>query len=110
VTGKLFDGVAPAFRADTSVSNVYSAFGNTWFSGDVDAFLPVGSVIGALFVTKNWTSIFFEDYNPENPAKIGGRQFVKAFETITIVPEPSTLLLLAGGLVGLLAYAWRKRK
>jgi hypothetical protein len=26
------------------------------------------------------------------------------------VPEPSTLVLLASGLVGLLAYAWRKRK
>ena len=26
------------------------------------------------------------------------------------VPEPSTLALLAGGLFGLLAYAWRKRK
>ena len=26
------------------------------------------------------------------------------------VPEPSTLLLAAAGLVGLLAYAWRKRK
>jgi hypothetical protein len=28
----------------------------------------------------------------------------------TIVPEPGTLALLAAGLVGLLAYAWRKRK
>jgi hypothetical protein len=27
-----------------------------------------------------------------------------------VVPEPSTLALLAGGLLGLLAYAWRKRK
>jgi hypothetical protein len=26
------------------------------------------------------------------------------------VPEPSTLVLLASGLIGLLAYAWRKRK
>jgi hypothetical protein len=27
-----------------------------------------------------------------------------------LVPEPSTLLLAASGLVGLLACAWRKRK
>jgi hypothetical protein len=26
------------------------------------------------------------------------------------IPEPGTLALLAGGLVGLIAYAWRKRK
>ena len=30
--------------------------------------------------------------------------------TPVVVPEPSTLLLSAMGLVGLLAYAWRKRK
>jgi probable HAF family extracellular repeat protein len=30
--------------------------------------------------------------------------------TAVATPEPSTLLLAAGGLVGLLAYAWRKRK
>ena len=29
---------------------------------------------------------------------------------LTPTPEPSTLLLTASGLVGLLAYAWRKRK
>ncbi len=27
-----------------------------------------------------------------------------------VIPEPSTLALLASGLIGLLAYAWRKRK
>ena len=27
-----------------------------------------------------------------------------------VIPEPGTLALLAAGLLGLLAYAWRKRK
>lgn len=30
--------------------------------------------------------------------------------TSTVIPEPTTLALLATGLIGLLAYAWRKRK
>jgi hypothetical protein len=30
--------------------------------------------------------------------------------SVTSVPEPSTLALLAAGLLGLLAYAWRKRR
>ncbi|MBU4273117.1 MAG: PEP-CTERM sorting domain-containing protein [Planctomycetes bacterium] len=29
---------------------------------------------------------------------------------LTVIPEPSTLALLATGLIGLLCYAWRKRK
>jgi T5SS/PEP-CTERM-associated repeat protein/autotransporter-associated beta strand protein len=111
-TGKLFDGVISAFRTTTSAPNVYSSFGNTWYSGDPQLYLPVNSEIGILFVTKNWTTITFEDFNPANPAKIGGMQFVKAFETLSIsnVPEPSSLALLAGGSLVLLAHARRKRK
>ena len=33
-----------------------------------------------------------------------------AFSDVTGVPEPGTLLLLATALVGLLAYAWRRRR
>ena len=31
-------------------------------------------------------------------------------EILTVIPEPGTLVLLAAGLIALLAYAWRKRK
>jgi hypothetical protein len=40
----------------------------------------------------------------------GGVEHVFALLNYGSVPEPSTLLLLATGLLGLLAYAWRKRK
>lgn len=33
-----------------------------------------------------------------------------AYGSVSVVPEPSTLLLLATGVFGLLAYAWRKQK
>ena len=33
-----------------------------------------------------------------------------AFSDVTGVPEPSTIVLLATGIVGLLAYAWRRRR
>jgi len=31
-----------------------------------------------------------------------------AGSNVTLIPEPSTLVLLAAGLLGLLAYAWRR--
>ena len=36
---------------------------------------------------------------------VGGTNYVQV-----VVPEPSTLALLVSGLIGLLCYAWRKRK
>jgi hypothetical protein len=39
----------------------------------------------------------------------GGSSLMESF-LLSPVPEPSTLLLLASGAIGLLAYAWRKRK
>jgi len=46
--------------------------------------------------------------------QVGGQyvQYIDNFRVVDLnaVPEPSTLALLAGGLIGRLAYAWRKRK
>jgi len=44
-------------------------------------------------------------------AKISADGMVRAVGSIAVpVPEPSSLLLLIGGLIGLAAYVWRKRK
>jgi hypothetical protein len=40
----------------------------------------------------------------------GGRSAAALQATITLAPEPGTLVLLAGALFGLIAYAWRKRR
>ena len=40
----------------------------------------------------------------------GSGHIIQAFVLVQPVPEPSAVLLAATGLVGLLAYAWRKRK
>ena len=51
------------------------------------------------------------NYNQSLPPGIGiTASGVQAIQTAAGVPEPSTLVLLAAGLAGLLCYAWRKRR
>ncbi len=45
-----------------------------------------------------------------NQGSTGSYYWVDDCELVGAVPEPSTLALLATGLIGLLCYAWRKRK
>jgi hypothetical protein len=41
---------------------------------------------------------------------VDGNKTTRVAATIDLVPEPSTLVLLVTGLIGLVCYAWRKRK
>ena len=53
--------------------------------------------------TSNWDSLYFA---PNGNATYAHLDAIN----LLAVPEPSTLVLLATGLLGLLAYAWRKRR
>jgi hypothetical protein len=46
----------------------------------------------------------------DNQNRDTGWHFYGLTNEVKAIPEPSTLALLAAGLVGLIAYAWRKRK
>lgn len=109
-TGALKDGSTPAFRDATSAPGVFGEFGDTWYSGNTADFLPVGSTLAVLWVTKDWTTISYGDYDATNWSGISTVDLGLVPETITIqIPEPGALALLAAGLIGLLAYAWRRR-
>lgn len=60
------------------------AYGYAYYNGRVYTSYTVGNRFDEYRITTKWSDI--------------------------VVPEPSTLALLASGLFGLLAYAWRKRK
>ena len=76
---------APAWRCSTKVTNI-----STWNLEEALGIDNNGDIVG-------------EGVNPSG-------QLDAFLLTPTVTPEPSTLLLAASGLVGLLAYAWRKRK
>ena len=83
------DGTVNGADLNIVLSNYNQTFtGDTWALGD---FNGDGTVDGADL------NVVLSNYN-----QVGGG-------VAAAVPEPSTLLLAAAGLVGLLAYAWRKR-
>ena len=96
----------------SDLSIVLSNFGKAgvWATGDFDYNDTVGSsdlsivlanfgqTLPATFNVASYTNLDAAAINMLNAAGI------------KTVPEPGTIALLAAGLLGLLAYAWRKRK
>jgi hypothetical protein len=88
---------------DPVACNAYQSMSTTW--GSASASMTTGGILGNIYVPNNGNVSFGN----------GGLGVTISNHTLmgtgtTLVPEPGTLALLASGLVGLLAYAWRKRK
>jgi hypothetical protein len=124
----------PAYEG-TSLGNdsnsgvpLYASFADDYFSTST-ASMPRGSgassktLFATLYVQDSVTSLSFGDEglgpNGTSPSEVyvynnvlgqtQAEHFTVGAVTLS-TPEPSTMLLLASGLMGLLCYAWRKRK
>ena len=76
--------------------------------------IPVGTLLAKFFVTPSTDLTFvaatggIDGFGFSTPG--GSHTADPCSFTTAAVPEPWTIALLACGLFGLLAYAWRKRK
>ena len=89
------------------ISNYGMTSGATWSQGDFNYdgavdFSDLGIVIA------NYGISLPSQFDPAGAQ--GGPRVPMGGGTGSAVPEPGTLAMLAAGLIGLLAYAWRKRK
>lgn len=83
---------------------MYGDLTSNWFS--TGSFLSVGDMLAVMYVSPG-TGVSFDGVMVFSGA---GGELIPCNLSVVPVPEPSTLALLACGLTGLLAYAWRKRK
>ena len=86
--------------------NSYADGGNGVLNVSVDG-TPVGSLTRAQVISPNNAILVgFGEFN----SSAGGSKSRWAFVELTVVPEPSTFVLLALGLVGLIGYGRRRQR
>jgi len=98
---------------------IYTAFADTYSSLSTSAMPRTNGTsnnakVAVFYVTDaTTTSVNFVDETPSTYHSVVafyGMPSAAEHFSIYVTPEPSTIMLLASGLMGLLCYAWRKRK
>jgi hypothetical protein len=92
---------------------MYSAFSGSWDTQNALKALGVDGLVATMYVTHGAQLAFDGHFGNPGAYTTGGWGWQNSVNTnggFSTVPEPSTLLLAAGGLVSLLCYAWRKRR
>lgn len=109
------DGNTPGFKPDDNTSpgwvllanvNCYTGYQSLWRDGQYGvSILPdTGYSMG------NYRYFIFHIFTPGAPAGSSDGTFYQEIDIVKAIPEPSTLVLLVAALIGLLCYAWRRRK
>ena len=98
--------------ASSNVTVMYTLYGDTNLDGTVN-----GNDLNTVLSNFNQTGMTWAQGDFNYDGTVNGTDlntvlsnFNQHLSVTGAVPEPSSLLLLAAGLAGLLAYAWRKRK
>ena len=94
---------APAYAATLGAVHGYSQWSASLFT--TGAGIGVGGTLAGIYVPNNGDFQLVGGLSLQD-----GNVLTGSGMTTSNIPEPTTLALLATGLVGLLAYAWRKRK
>jgi hypothetical protein len=120
-------GMGPSGDANGTILRWTAPTAGSWAVSALFTRTQEGNDPGTIYVTKNGTELFSHGVGSYGASssysdtltfavgqtldfRVNGDCFVRPEITITSIPEPAAIILAVSGLLGLLAYAWRKRR